>query len=102
VTDTDRQRAEAKAFIEETAARKLARRRATARLGIGEKFRILEELHEAERDISAIRAAARTLAPRRDKWRSRGNRRKRDPAAPSGPLVRSHYNLKLETLVHEK
>jgi len=67
VTDTDRQRAEAKTFIEETAARKLARRRATARLDIGDKFRILEELHEAERDISAIRVAARSLAPKRDK-----------------------------------
>jgi len=49
----------AQRFMEETAARKLARRRATARLPIGEKFRILEELREAETDIAAIRAAAK-------------------------------------------
>ena len=63
MTETDQQRANAKAFVEETAARKLARRRATARLDIGEKFRILEELHEAQADIAAIRAAARVLPP---------------------------------------
>lgn len=57
--------AEAKALIERVAAQKLARRRATARLPIGEKFRILEELHEAEADIAAIRAAARARASRR-------------------------------------
>jgi hypothetical protein len=67
VTDPTQQRANAKAFMEENAARKLARRRATARLEIGAKFRILEELHEAQADIAAIRAAARTLAPRRQK-----------------------------------
>ena len=65
VTDDARRRANAKAFIEETAARKLARRRATARLDIGAKFRILEELHEAHADITAIRAAARKLGSRR-------------------------------------
>ncbi len=59
--------AEAKAFIERAAARKLARRRATARLPIGEKFRILEELHEAETHIAAIRAAARARASTRKK-----------------------------------
>ena len=64
MTDAAERRANAKAFIEEAAARKLTRRRATARLDIGEKFRILEELHEAQKDIAAIRAAARTLAPR--------------------------------------
>jgi hypothetical protein len=53
-----------KAIIEEMAARKLVRRRATARLNIGEKFRILEELHEAQADIAAIRAAAKRQAPR--------------------------------------
>ena len=53
--------------MEETASRKLARRRATTRLDIGEKFQILEELHEAQADIAAIRAAARTLAPSRRK-----------------------------------
>jgi hypothetical protein len=67
VTDIDQQWANAKAFIEEAAVRKLARRRAIARLPIGEKFRLLEELHEAQADIAAIRAAARTLAPRRPK-----------------------------------
>ena len=67
MTDTARRRVKAKAFIEETAARKLARRRATARLEIGEKFRILEELHEAQTDIAGIRAAARTQAPSRRK-----------------------------------
>ena len=67
MTDTDRRRASARKLIEETAARKLARRRATARLPIGEKFRLLEELHEAEKDIAAIRAAARTLASGRRK-----------------------------------
>ena len=67
MTDIARRRANAKALIEQTAARKLARRRATARLGIGEKFRILEELHEAQADIAAIRAAARALAPSRGK-----------------------------------
>jgi len=65
VTDTDRRRANAKSFIEEASARKLERRRATARLEIGEKFRILEELHEAQKDIAAIRAAAKTQAPSR-------------------------------------
>jgi hypothetical protein len=65
--DTARQRANAKAFIEETVARKQARRRATARLEIGEKFRILEELQEAQADIAAIRAKDRTLAPSRGK-----------------------------------
>lgn len=54
--------ASAKKFIEEMAARKLARRQATARLPIGEKFRILEELHQAEADIAAIRAAAKAQA----------------------------------------
>jgi hypothetical protein len=54
--------ADAKAFVEEAAASKPARRRATARLGIGEKFRILEELQEAYADIAAIGAAARRLA----------------------------------------
>ena len=67
MTDTAGRRANAKAFIEKAAARKLARRHATARLGIGEKFRILEELHEAQSDIAAIRGAARTLAPNRRK-----------------------------------
>jgi hypothetical protein len=67
VTNTARRRAKAKALIEKTAARKLARRRATARLEIGEKFRILEELHEAQADIAAIRAAARTLVASRRK-----------------------------------
>lgn len=62
MTDTER-RAKAKQLIEAVAARKLARRRAMARLPIGEKFRILEELHEAQKDIAAIRAAAKTLAP---------------------------------------
>jgi hypothetical protein len=66
VTDTDRM-AKAKAFVEETAARKLERRRATARLDIGEKFRILEELHEAQAEIAAIRAAAKALALNRQK-----------------------------------
>jgi hypothetical protein len=53
--------------MEEAAARKLARRRATARLDIGEKFRILEELHETQADLAAIRAAARTLVSSRQK-----------------------------------
>ena len=57
-------RVDAKAFIENAAARKLARRRVTARLPIGDKFRILEELHEVEADIAAIRNAARALTPR--------------------------------------
>ncbi len=58
---------DAKTFIAETAARKLARRRAAARLPIGEKFKILEQLHEAEADIAAIRAAARSLTSSRKK-----------------------------------
>ena len=56
---------DARKFIEEAAARKLARRRATARLPIGEKFRILEELHQAETHIAAIRAAAKARTSRR-------------------------------------
>ncbi len=59
--------AEAKAFIERVAARKLARRRTTARLPVSEKFRILEELHEAEVDLAAIRAIARARASGRKK-----------------------------------
>ena len=67
MTDPIQRRANAKAFVEETAARQLARRRATARLDIGEEFRILEELHEAQADLAAIRAAARTVASTRQK-----------------------------------
>jgi hypothetical protein len=59
MSDPSKRASEPKAIIEEIATRKLARRRATARLGIGEKFRILEELHEAEKDIAAIRAAVK-------------------------------------------
>jgi len=59
--------AAAQRFLQEAAARKLARRRATARLPIGEKSRILEELHQAEADIAAIRAAAKSQASRSQK-----------------------------------
>ena len=57
MTDDAERRAGAKTFIEEAAARKLARRRAVARLPIGEKFRILEELHEVQEDLASIRAS---------------------------------------------
>ena len=56
-------RAAAKAFIEEAAVRKQARRRTAARLPIGEKFRILEELHQVQEDLASIRAAARAPRP---------------------------------------
>ncbi len=48
-----------KAFLEQVIARKRARRREIARLPIGEKFRMLEELHETSRDFAAIRASAK-------------------------------------------
>lgn len=59
--------ADAQRFLLEAAARKLERRRATARLPIGKKFRILEELRLAETDIAAIRAAARARSSRTQK-----------------------------------
>jgi hypothetical protein len=49
----------AKADVQAAAARQRERRRAIARLPIGEKFKILEQLHDAQREIAAIRAAAR-------------------------------------------
>lgn len=57
----------ADAFMKEFVARKLERRRAVARLPIGEKFRILEELHEANKDLAAIRAARKSATLLRDK-----------------------------------
>ena len=63
MTDNAERRAAAKAFIEEAAARKLTRRRAAARLPIGEKFRILEELHEVQADLASIRAASKAPGP---------------------------------------
>ena len=62
MTDATR-RAQAKAFIEETASRKLARRRATARLEIGERFRIFEKLHKAQADIAGLQQNASSKPP---------------------------------------
>ncbi len=49
----------AEEFMKKFVEGKLARRRAIARLPIGEKFRILEDLHEAAGDLASIRAASK-------------------------------------------
>ncbi|GEM_PF-4218235 len=63
MTDQEKRWASAKAYVDQRAAMRDARRREIARLPIGEKFRILEELHEAEAQIAEIRAAMKKKTP---------------------------------------
>lgn len=56
--------ARAKEIIAKIAARKLDERRATARLSIEEKFRLLEELHRLGEEVGDLRTNAKQFRKR--------------------------------------